>query len=133
MRFCLTTLLFTNILFAISNEAKIIKLIFTSLFDRDVIVYSDSEKKLSVLEEADLNIVKSCKRADIAYISKVLKECEGKPIFSDNYNTFQKEKSVIGAFYWHKGRPNILFFKPRLEDFELKLPKKLEKYEVDEL
>ena len=135
MKKVLVSLIFIyTFLYSVSSESKIVKLLFSSLFNSTKInIYVDDKKKYTIIKEAGFNLVKTCSKADLVYSSSYLIECNNKPIFTDNYKSFRDEKNVIGAFYWKKGRPNILFLKPRLDSFELKLPEKLEKYQIDEL
>lgn len=120
-------------LYSASSESKIIKLIFDSLYGGDVSIYTKDSKKVDIINEAGFKLVDSCSQADIVYSSKKLKGCNNKPLFTDNFKVFSKNKNAIGAFYWKKGRPNILFLKPRLDKFNLTLPLKLKKYEMQEL
>ncbi len=120
-------------LYSASSESKIIKLIFNSLYDNNITIYTTNKDKIQTLKEAGFLVASTCSKANIVYASKKPKECEDKPLFTDNYHTFIEEKDAIGAFYWKKGRPNILFLKPRLDKFGLKVPTKLKKYVMDEI
>ena len=125
---------FTTVLFGASSESKIIKLIFTSLFEKsNVSVYVTDLKKSNVIKEAGFLSVEFCKEADIVYRTNMLQECKNKPLFTDSYQSFQNEENAIGAFYWKKGRPNILFLQSRVQKFRLKMAKNLEKYQMESL
>ncbi len=74
-----------------------------------------------------------CLSADIIFVDKISHlppECrDEKKIFVTKYSEYRNHRSkVIGAFFWQKGRPNIIFNKERLEYFGIKLPKKYDKY-----
>ena len=125
--------LFPILLFSISSEAKIIKLIFNSVFPIDLVVYTNEKEKLVILEEAEIDFTSKCEDATLFYSSENKIVCEDKPFFTSKYKTLKENKNAIGAFYWKKGRPNIIFVKSRLEYFELQLPQKFKKYEVAEL
>ncbi len=126
--------LFISILFSASSESKIISLIFNSLFKgKEILIYTNSKEKQKIITEAGFIYTYSCKEASIAYISDYSEECKNKPFFTDNYRSFKENPNAIGAFYWKKGRPNILFLKPRLKSFNLKLPNQLVKYQLEEL
>jgi len=78
----------------------------------------------------DLNIVKTCDAADLVIISTVNylpKECSKKILFGTRYSHL-KNPNVIGAFFWQKGRPNILFYEKRLEKYSIKLEPSFNKY-----
>jgi len=77
-----------------------------------------------------LKIVKECALADIVLLSSIEdipKGCEGKLLFGSRYQHL-KNPHVIGAFFWQKGRPNILFYKSRLEKYHISLDKSYDKY-----
>ncbi len=54
-------------------------------------------------------------------------------IFSTDIDLFYEDKRVIGAFYWQKGRPNLIFLRERLEAYNLPISSKLKDYIEDEL
>ena len=132
--FCLIVSLSTvSLLYGSDSEVKIIKLLFTSLFhEQNIKVFSHSKDKINIIDKAGFVSAQNCNNSDIIYSSVVLTQCKNKPFFTDNYTSFKKDSTAIGAFYWKKGRPNILFLKSRLEKFDLELPKKFHKYILDE-
>ncbi len=78
----------------------------------------------------NLNIVTQCAKADLVILSTIKdipKECLEKILFGTRYSHL-KNSSVIGAFFWQKGRPNILFYKKRLEKNSIELNPKFDKY-----
>lgn len=130
----LSIFLFVSVSFSTSSESKIIGLIFHSLFNsKTILIYTNSKEKKEIITEAGFLYTDSCKEATIAYLSDYSKECKNKPFFTDNYNSFKENPNAIGAFYWKKGRPNILFLEPRLKSFNLKLPYELKKYQLEQL
>jgi len=77
-----------------------------------------------------LQIVQDCSSADLVLLSTVKnipKDCDSKVLFGTRYSHL-KNKNVIGAFFWQKGRPNILFYKKRLKKYHIKLDKSFDKY-----
>lgn len=135
-KFFIVVLFLFNISFAYgqSSEAKIINLIFQSIFKSNTIsVFVDSDIKAKVVEEAGFSRESLCSKADIVYASLELDNCMNKPIFTDNYSFFKESKNTIGAFYWSKGRPNIMFDSKKMEIFNLKLPDNLKKYNISEM
>jgi len=77
-----------------------------------------------------LEIVARCKDADIVILStlKALPEaCKNKILFGTRYQHLY-ENRVIGAFFWQKGRPNILFYEQRLDFNHIKLDVSFNKY-----
>ena len=79
---------------------------------------------------AQLIIIDSCLQADIVILSNtknIPKQCEGKILFGTRYSHL-KDTRVVGAFFWQKGRPNILFYRDRLEKNNIKLDSSFNKY-----
>ncbi len=78
----------------------------------------------------NINILKNCSEADIVILSNVKNipyECKNKILFGTRYYHL-KNPNVIGAFFWQKGRPNILFYKSRLDKHNIKLDSSFDKY-----
>jgi hypothetical protein len=78
-----------------------------------------------------IELVAHCKDADIVIVTtlkNIPKMCFTKnKIFGTKYSHL-KNPHVIGAFFWQKGRPNILFYKYRLDQNNIKLDKSFNKY-----
>lgn len=77
-----------------------------------------------------LHIVKECDKTDIVILSttnNIPKECQEKILFGTRYSHL-KNPEVVGAFFWQKGRPNILFYKDRLKKKNIKLDSSFDKY-----
>ena len=74
-----------------------------------------------------------CIEADILFVDtldNLPKQCiEEHKIFVTRYRDFIFNKNkIIGAFFWQKGRPTIIFNRKKLNDFGVVLPKKYNKY-----
>jgi len=79
---------------------------------------------------SNFEIVNSCDDADIVlvtYKKNITAQCKDKLLFGTRYKTLLKEPTV-GAFFWQKGRPNILFYKSRLKKHGITLSKDFQKY-----
>jgi len=80
--------------------------------------------------DSRFELVKDCNDSDVViltHIEDIRKECQEKILFGTRYQTLNY-KSVVGAFFWQKGRPNILFYKTRLDQHNITLNKHFEKY-----
>ena len=78
----------------------------------------------------NLNITTECAKADLVILSTtkdIPKECLEKILFGTRYSHL-KNKDVVGSFFWQKGRPNILFYKQRLEEHKIKLDSSFDRY-----
>ncbi|MFK5936861.1 MAG: hypothetical protein QM497_00560 [Sulfurimonas sp.] len=118
-----------------ANDVKLASSIFNTIVssithkkNATVYLYSDIE---SVSKYPDkLKVVKDCSSADVVLLSSIKnipKDCTFKILFGTKYSHLNN-KNVIGAFFWQKGRPNILFYKKRLEKYHIKLDKSFDKY-----
>ena len=97
-------------------------------------VYIYTHNKALEKYPATLVLVKHCKDADIVILSTLKnmpEACKGKILFGTRY-AHLRNPQVIGAFFWQKGRPNILFYRDRLEKNHIKLDASFEKYIEDE-
>ena len=57
-----------------------------------------------------------------------------KPIFFvTDYRLLKNSFDIVGAFYWRKGRSQLLFIKNRLDAYNITLPSEYEDFLVDEL
>ena len=57
-----------------------------------------------------------------------------KPIlFVTDYRLLKNSFDIVGAFYWRKGRSQLLFIKNRLNAYNITLPEEYEDFLVDTL
>ncbi|MCD6433415.1 MAG: hypothetical protein J7L21_05175 [Sulfurimonas sp.] len=94
------------------------------------VIYIHKEVKSLQLFPGNIKIVKECEEADIIILStlkNIPSKCREKLLFGTRYSHLDNE-NVIGAFFWQKGRPNILFYKKRLELNGIKLDSSYNKY-----
>lgn len=54
-------------------------------------------------------------------------------LFVTDYRLLKNSFDIVGAFYWRKGRSQLLFIKNRLDAYNITLPKEYEDFTVDEL
>ena len=74
--------------------------------------------------------VKVCEKSDIILTrNELIPKCSEKVlVFATNYLAFSKLPNAIGAFFYQKGRPNIIFRKENLKKHNIILPDDLKKY-----
>ena len=79
-----------------------------------------------------ITVVRDCTRATLAIETKSAKippaECRDVPLLSNGYRLFLEDRRVIGAFFWLKSRPTIVFSRPRCERMHLKLDQEMQEY-----
>lgn len=120
--------------------------IFTALSSKTAIsVYTEDHEYRNVfrhskrillsnkLEESDIILV--TEERTLNYILNTLKTHSGKKpiIFVTNYHFLKLSDKIVGAFYWRKGRSQLLFIKERLEQQSIVLPHAYQKFMIDEL
>lgn len=138
-------LLFTAVLLYSEETSQIQKEIYTqiltSLFPKKSVIkiWVENPRTLLVLNSIPfVHIVSKPKNADVLVIyknSKILspQNCN-KIVLCESYKLIKKEKECItGGFFWHKGRPNIIFLEKNLHKHHLHLPKEMEQFIEDEL
>ena len=54
-------------------------------------------------------------------------------LFVTKYQLLKISEDVVGAFYWKKGRSQLLFIKKRLERHNIKLPTEYQNFMIDAL
>lgn len=78
-----------------------------------------------------IHTTKNCHEADIIILNtlkQLPKECQNKLLFTTRYRTYLKHKNILGAFFWQKGRPNIVLRKSSIEKNSIHLETSLSKY-----
>ena len=96
----------------------------------------DDSDLMESLELKQLNVVKTCKNAKVLILSSeksIPKHCISKPILVLDYDLLAKHSNAVSAFFWKKGRPNIVFIKKRLQYFSISLPPTYEKYVEEQI
>ncbi len=112
---------------------KIIKNIVEVMDKPNTTVWIDNDDSdvMGSLELRELNVVKTCKKAKVLILSSdqnIPKQCSAKPILVLEYNLLLKYDNAVSAFFWKKGRPNIVFISDRIKHFSISLPSSYDKY-----
>ncbi|WP_353662019.1 hypothetical protein [Hydrogenimonas sp. SS33] len=113
-------------------EKGIYRSIIHSLFlHRNVVkIWSDDRQKEYLLTHIG-GVVRTSDPADadILFIFHRIDVKAGKPVFVGRYSLFSVYGNrVIGGFYWQKGRPNLIFLRPGLERWGMKITDDLAPY-----
>lgn len=99
-------------------------------------IYMDDPTFRSIdLKPHNIKMVRYCLDADIIFtnnIDALRKTCtlfKHTLVFVLSYRDYVRyEDQVVGAFFWQKGRPNIIFNRKKLTELGISLPKQFEKY-----
>ena len=115
-------------------ELAIISKIAHALVKKPVIlIYTDSQKYLIKKKYDGLRFIHQCQNADMALLRHFHKRCSHKKVIVLDFWLLKKDKDALGAFYWQKGRPNVIFPQSRLEQRKISLPKEFESFIDDTL
>lgn len=137
-------------IYALDREStlKIYHQIFSALVHKPSIsVYTnDKEYKEVFIHSKRLVLTNDPARSDIVLITnrpalfktmreqQWMNEHDDNPvIFVTDYRLLKYSFDIVGAFYWKKGRSQLLFIKNRLDAHNITLPVEYQKFMVDEL
>jgi len=117
----------------LQTEREIYKTILDAIFPDKQTVYvwlDDANKEKIFANLENVSIVDNQDDADILIIYHTYDiETKDKKVFADGYLVFKHNKeSIVGGFYWQKGRPNLVFIKKNLQDHDIALPEDLKEY-----
>lgn len=129
------------------STLKIYHKVFSALSSKTTVsVYvNDNEYRKVFSTSKRIRLAKDPRNADIALITnvttlnKVLAQKRGRQagaaplLFTTNYRLLKRSNAIIGAFYWRKGRPQLLFIGNRLGKHHIVLPKEYHHYIIDTL
>jgi hypothetical protein len=102
---------------------------------RDVFQHSKRIVLTDNATESDIVLITNERTLnDILYTMNENLDISKKPImFVTNYHFLKISDKIVGAFYWRKGRSQLLFIKKRLEHYEITLPEEYQRFMIDEL
>ena len=85
-------------------------------------------------EESDIILITNRSTLQNILMRRKVNNSAQKPIlFVTDYHFLKDSEDVVGAFYWRKGRSQLLFIKKRLEQQGIQLPKAYQNFMIDEL
>ena len=115
--------------------AKKSTVVYTSDREYREVFKSSNYIKLSGKPEAsDIILVTNISSLDSVLNSHSMNRKDKKPIiFVTNYSFLKYSDEIVGAFYWRKGRTQLLFIEERLKKYEITLPKAYQNFMIDEL
>jgi len=134
-------ILMFNYLFALDRDStiKIYNKIITSIFvTKKPLVYVANKEYHDILKfSKKITIVNRAEKASIAIVTtkeeldNLKKINPNIMIFVTKENLLFYDTSVIGAFYWKKGRSQLIFIKNRLERYHIHLPKEYNQFIIE--
>ncbi len=106
---------------------------------RTIRVWAENPNTLMLLRSIPfVRIASQPQRADVVIIYKnqnlLTPQICNKIVLSESYKLIKNNKDCItGGFFWHKGRPNIIFLEKNLRKHHIHLPHTMEQFIEDEL
>ena len=95
---------------------------------KDVFAHSSFIKIVNDMRQADMVLI-----TDDLVLQDALSLANDPILFSTRYKYLDKSQDIVGAFYWKKGRAQLLFIKDRLLNHGIKLTREYAKYTLDTL
>lgn len=136
-------------LYALERDStlKMYQGIFSALSSKDVVsVYTNDKKYRKVFATSKrIFLAKKPEEADIVLITnkatlksilrknRINRNAQKPILFVTDYRFLKGVEDVVGAFYWRKGRSQLLFIKNRLIQQGIQLPKAYQNFMIDEL
>jgi len=121
----------------ILTEQKIYSLIIHTLLPKkqEIKVWCDSDSQKKFLRSIpNVKFIDNAQDADFLLLSKNQNiQTKGIKFVTSLKLLENGKKSVIGGFFWQKGRPNILFLRENLKKHHIKLPESMQEYIEDEI
>jgi len=118
--------------------AKIIEKIASALIKNQTItVYARTPYERKIINHSDkMRLAQQCEKADFLLLKSdqdIPSACQESMIFFTQYKAFKRHPNGVGAFFWQKGRVNILFLQKRLTKFNITLPPEWQSYTEEKL
>lgn len=100
--------------------------------NKPVWIQKNNKYIFELLDATKFNISDTCEDVGVLVLqntaSSFSEACKNKPIVVLDYDILKHHKNAVAAFFWKKGRPNIVFLKDRIEKFDIVLPASYEIY-----
>jgi hypothetical protein len=104
-------------------------------------VYTENKVYMNIFSTSKrIHLVNSPKLADIILLTKHSSmkaisniDYKNKILFATKYTLLKSHSHIVGAFYWRRGRAQLLFIKNRLKAHGISLPNKYREYIRDTL
>lgn len=113
-------------------EIKIIEKISTSFFSGQKVTAwgENSEHKNIIKQSTKFNAIETPDSARLLIVSKTVPQnlAKNSVIIAMDYSLLEKDDRIIGALFWQKGRPNLIFIRERMKRNNLTLSPEFDKY-----
>lgn len=138
---CLLIAILTSVLSAeltkSAIEAQIIDKIVVSIFqNQKVTAWGETPYHKNMIEHSTKMLpADNFTDARLLIVSKKIPEdlSSDAVIITTEYSLLAKDPRILGAFFWQKGRPNLLFLRERMQKSNVRLDREFDKYIEDDL
>lgn len=117
--------------------AQIIDKTLNSFFaEEKIYTWGEKAEHIQIIQQSKRMVfTRDPSQAHFLLVSKTVPNdiANNSVILTTEYNMLNKDNRVVGAFFWQKGRPNLLFLRNRLEKANLKLSREFDKFIEDDL
>ena len=128
-----TLKMYHNIFFALSSKT-IVSVYVADKEYKDVFMYSEKIFLVNEPNEADVALITDEKTLlDLMSWDFYTTSTKAPILFVTDYRLLKEDARIAGAFYWKKGRAQLLFVRSRLKKYGLLLPDEYQKFIIDEL
>ena len=124
----------------IDIKAQILEKIFANInINKTIAIWTDNAELLAEFKKSSYLIVTDdCAVATLIVIETKTsieddEECRNKPIFVLNYELLKNIPESFGAFFWKKGRPNIVIVEPRVQTQSIRVSSELNAYKEEKV
>jgi len=117
--------------FLIASPDKITAKIYENIMNNlshNPKIWTDNYNLKNILKKYSNLDLTNKNSANIYILNKKIENINNKIIFVTNYKLLKDINNSVGAFYWKKGRPNIIFIKERLDKNGIKIPFEYKNY-----
>ncbi|MDQ7046546.1 MAG: hypothetical protein Q9M39_02620 [Sulfurovum sp.] len=148
-KYIILFLFFYSGLYALEREStlKMYHGIFSALSSKTMTsVYTTDKEYRNVFRTSKrIFLAKKLEKADIILITnkstlqriirkiKVNQTTQNSILFVTDYHFLKYSEDIVGAFYWRKGRSQLLFVEKRLKQQGIQLSKAYQNFMIDEL
>jgi len=124
----------------IDIKAQILEKIFANInINETITIWTDNEELLEEFKKSSYLIVTDdCAVATLIVVEAKTsiendESCRNKPIFVLNYEMLKDIPESFGAFFWKKGRPNIVIVEPRMRNQSIRVSSELDAYKEEKV
>ncbi|MEZ0323515.1 MAG: hypothetical protein ABWJ98_04300 [Hydrogenothermaceae bacterium] len=116
---------------ALKYEIKLIEKIVRDITGKDFPNVCVVNYPVDRIREYSNNLViSSCNQADMVIAGTDEVSSFNKPVLLVGSAEFKKKNYIIGAIFWRKGRPQIMFIEKNLKYFNIELPPEYRRYYI---